>query len=378
MEDQMENRLKSFILGGFECSTHRRFDGRRLDMIDATGHDKFAEQDYQRLAKLGIGAARDGLRWHLIETSPGQYDFSSATSQLLAAERAGILVIWDLFHYGYPDDLDIFSPEFVERFTDYASAFARFHLKTLGRAPIVVPINEISFFAWIAGDAGEFYPFEKDRDDELKLQLVRSAIAGVKAMRDIVPGTFVISSEPAVNVIARPEEPWFSEEAEAYRRSQFQALDMLTGRLHPELGGEPTMLDMVGINYYPHNQWFYPDREMISISDPLYRPLNEIIAEVYERFDLPILITETGTEDDRRVDWLSYVVRESRAAIAAGVDLQGICLYPILNHPGWVDERHCYNGLWDYADDEGGRDIYEDLAVVVRNSLGNTKARAAR
>ena len=47
----------------------------------------------------------------------------------------------------------------------------------------------------------------------------------------------------------------------------------------------------------------------------------------------------------------------------AGVQMEGICLYPIVNHPGWVDDRHCYNGLWDYADKDGNREIYEPLAL---------------
>jgi beta-glucosidase/6-phospho-beta-glucosidase/beta-galactosidase len=363
--------LQSFILGGFECSTHRRFDGRRLDMIDATAHDRFALQDYQRLSQLGIGSARDGLRWHLIETAPGKYDFSSVEKQLKAAESTGVRVIWDIFHYGYPDDLDIFSAEFPERFASYASAFASYHRSVTGRAPAVVPINEISFYSWIAGEEGKFHPYGADRGDELKLQLVTSAIAGIKAMRSIEPDTFVMTSEPAVNVISRPEEPWFAEEAENYRRSQYQAIDMLTGLLDPHLGGEPSLVDMIGVNYYPHNQWFFPDREMVPMEDPLYRPLSDILAEVYERYDTPLLISETGTEDERRTPWFRYVVEESRRAINAGVDLRGICIYPIVNHPGWVDERHCYNGLWDYADEWGDRPIFEPLAQEIRSSLGN-------
>ena len=65
----------SYLMGGFECSTHRRFDGRRLDMIEATCHERFADEDYQRLADLGMTTARDGLRWHLIESEPGVDDF---------------------------------------------------------------------------------------------------------------------------------------------------------------------------------------------------------------------------------------------------------------------------------------------------------------
>jgi beta-glucosidase/6-phospho-beta-glucosidase/beta-galactosidase len=369
--------LQSFILGGFECSTHRRFDGRRLDMIDATAHDRFALEDYRRLTQLGIGAARDGLRWHLIETTRGKYDFSSVEMQLIAAETTGVRVIWDLFHYGYPDDIDIFSAEFPDRFAAFAAAFASYHRRVTGRAAAVVPINEISFYSWIAGEEGKFHPYAVDRGDELKLQLVRSAITGIKAMRSVEPDTFIMSSEPAVNVISRPEEPWFAVEAENYRRSQYQAIDMLTGLLDPHLGGETSLIDMIGVNYYPHNQWFFPDREMVPMEDPLYRPLGDILREVYERYDTPLVISETGTEDERRRPWFRYVVDESRRAINAGVDLRGVCIYPIVNHPGWVDERHCYNGLWDYADERGERPIFEPLACEIRSSLGNTATRAA-
>jgi hypothetical protein len=46
---------------------------------------------------------------------------------------------------------------------------------------------------------------------------------------------------------------------------------------------------------------------------------------------------------------------ECITALERGCDLHGITLYPILNHPGWSDDRHCHNGLWDYADATGHR-----------------------
>ena len=39
--------FSSFVIGGFECSTHRHQDGRRLDLIAATGHDTNAESRLQ-------------------------------------------------------------------------------------------------------------------------------------------------------------------------------------------------------------------------------------------------------------------------------------------------------------------------------------------
>ena len=101
--------FKSFFQAGFECSTHRRrHDSRRLDLTAATYHDIHALADYQTLADLDIRTVRDGLRWHLIETSPGKYDFSGVRPMFAAAHDTDMQVIWDLWHYGWPDDIDLF------------------------------------------------------------------------------------------------------------------------------------------------------------------------------------------------------------------------------------------------------------------------------
>src|SRR4051794_617098 len=84
----------SFFLGGFECSSHRLNSGRRLDMLTATRHIEFAAADYRRLRAAGIRAARDGLRWHVIEKTPGNYDFSSAEPLIQAAGDEEVSVVW--------------------------------------------------------------------------------------------------------------------------------------------------------------------------------------------------------------------------------------------------------------------------------------------
>ena len=66
--------FRSFVMGGGESSSHRREDGRQLDLIAATRHDEQALEDYELLRTHGIGTVRDALRWHLIEAAPGRYD----------------------------------------------------------------------------------------------------------------------------------------------------------------------------------------------------------------------------------------------------------------------------------------------------------------
>jgi beta-glucosidase/6-phospho-beta-glucosidase/beta-galactosidase len=366
--------LKSFFGGGFECSTHIRRSGKRLDLIAATRHDEFALRDYQRLQQQDLRVAREGVRWHLVEAKPGRYDFSTVLPIVNAAHATGTQVIWDLCHFGWPDHLDIFKADFVERLANYGAAFAKWLADKLEGPAFFVPMNEISFFSWAGGDEGSMYPFVKGRGFELKTQLVRATIETINAIRTESPSARFVQIDPIIHVVADPKHPEEREAAEAYRLSQFQAFDMLEGRLCPELGGSENYLDLIGVNFYPHNQWYYNLKNYRRIrkfrpvprSNPLYRPFREMLKEAHERYHKPLFIAETGAEGRPRRSWFRYVCEETQAAIQTGTAIQGICLYPIVNHPGWLDDRHCENGLWDYPDENGNRQIYKPLAAELR------------
>src|SRR5678815_4677914 len=352
----------SFFQGGFECSTHRLRSGKRLDEIAATRHDTFARLDYLRLLQRGMRTAREGLRWHLIEASAGKYDFASALGLMRAADETGVQLIWDLCHYGWPDWLDIFEPRFVDSFAKLAHEFAKLLKEESDRLPIICPINEISFFSWAAGELAHMNPYALGRGDELKEQLVRASIAATEAIWNVNPEARIAQIDPVINVLPEdPANPMQVKAAEAYRLSQYEAWDMIGGRMKPELGGNEKYLDIIGVNYYVHNQWILGGSS-VAPDNPRYRPFREIVQEVYQRYQRPLFVAETGIENEARPAWLRYIGSEVRAAIMSGTPIEGICLYPILNHPGWEDDRHCHNGLWDYPNDSGEREIYIPLA----------------
>lgn len=366
----------SFFMGGFECSIHYAAPGRRLDMIAATRHDELAAEDYRRLASFGMRVARDGLRWHLIESRPGRYDFDSVRPMVRAALETGIQVIWDLLHFGWPDHVDVFAPEFPERLAALAHGFAQVIAEEGDPHPAVAPVNEISFLSFAAGEAGFFPPYANGRGDELKRQLVAASLAAGRAFRAVHPHARLIHTDPIIHVVTRPDRAQDRAAAAAHADAQYHSWDMIAGRRNPELGGTLDDLDVLGVNYYIHNQWYYPGGHgsMVNPSSPLYRPVSEMLVEVHRRYGRPMFIAETGIEDEARAPWLAYMCHESRAAIHAGADLRGLCLYPIVNHPGWSDDRHCYNGLWDYADESGeraydeplGREIQKQSAIMRR------------
>jgi beta-glucosidase/6-phospho-beta-glucosidase/beta-galactosidase len=305
--------------------------------------------------------AREGLRWHLIETAPGHYDFSSAQRILEAAQKEGIEIIWDLLHFGWPDFLEIFEPRWVDSFGNFAAAFCRMLRSEITEPALLAPVNEISFLSWAGGDKGYLNPFATGRGAELKRQLVRGAIRASQRILDELPTARLVSPEPVIHISGDPKNDEDVRQAAEYTSAMYEAWDMVSGRAQPELGGEERFLDVIGVNYYDSNQW-WNFGATIWRHQPEYRPFREILLEVYQRYRRPMFVSETGTEEADRPGWLAYVAGEVQAARQAGASLQGICLYPILNHPGWNDDRHCFNGLWDYAGPSGQREIYQPLA----------------
>ena len=46
--------------------------------------------------------------------------------------------------------------------------------------------------------------------------------------------------------------------------------------------------------------------------------------------------------------------------------VEGICLYPVLSHPGWDNDRYCPNGLLEMEPKHGRRPVHQPLARELR------------
>ena len=105
---------------------------------------------------------------------------------------------------------------------------------------------------------------------------------------------------------------------------------------------------------------------MIHPDSPYYRPLHDLLGEVYLRYGRPMMLSETGAEGDNRGPWLEAVCSEVDKALAAHIPLEGVCLYPVVDYPGWDNDRHCPTGLLGLPDINGHRPVYAPLASVLR------------
>jgi beta-glucosidase/6-phospho-beta-glucosidase/beta-galactosidase len=359
MSKHLGTPFASFLQAGFECSSHRRQDGVRLDLLRATGHDKHVLGDYRQCRQLGFRTLRDGLRWHLIEKVPGKYDWSSWLPALEAAEETGMQVIWDLFHYGSPDHVDQAGGDFPERFTEFALAALDMHRSIAKRPPLVCPLNEINFLSW-AVDDGYFPPVGSGEIGWFKRQLVRTAIAAARAIKQHRPETTIVWAEPLIHIAPHDRRRRTMRAAAQNLQGMYEAYDWILGLAEPELGGDPSLADVIGLNFYPHNQWYYQG-PTVPMGHHEYRPLADMLVEFASRYGKPVFIAETGAEGSGRPAWLHYVCDEAREAQRRGTRVEGICLYPITAYPGWDNSRHAETGLLSSIMSDGSRHVYEPL-----------------
>lgn len=320
--------FRSFFLAGFESAMARH--------DPATAHARQIDADYRRLREVGIRAAREAVRWPEVDRK-GHYDFSSVVPFLEAANDHRIDVIWDLFHDGYPPDLDPFQPVFIHRFASYCAAAARFiQARTTGTCWFT-PINQPSYFAWAGGETGRVAPHRIGEGYDLKIVLARAAIAGINAIRSVCPGARMVNVDPLYHQV--PPTGTFDryEECESFNHGAvFESWDLLSGRLMPELGGSREHLDIIGINYSALNQWQIGAQERpLAADDDRRVPLRRLVRRVWERYGGELMITQTSQASDLSPAWVAEVELECEAILGEGIPLRGVCLHPHLGTTAW-------------------------------------------
>jgi beta-glucosidase/6-phospho-beta-glucosidase/beta-galactosidase len=350
--------FKSFVMAGFECTYARTEKNYRLDMLSATQHDIRCRDDYRLLKELGIYTVREGLAWNQIDDGSGNYDFGRFEEMMAVAGEENMQQIWDLNHFDYPDYLDPFSDEFVSAFGRYARQAVRIMKKHLPDPLWVIPINEMSFFAWIGADQGKWAPFTKGSKNGLafKKQLARATMAAIDSIRQEHDPVRFIISDPFMRRVARePASKGAKRHATIFNTVvRFEAWDILSGLAYPELGGAMRYLDVVGVNYYLHNQeWVlskphHIGHQMMDWESDDRISFADMLSTIHERYSRPLIVSETGSFGNKRADWWKRTFAEVDEAVAFGLPVHGVCAYPVLDRLDAVNYLLPESGIWDF------------------------------
>src|SRR4051812_36194659 len=113
-----------------------------IDQFQWTQHDKYWRDDFKRVAhELGCGWLRYSVPWHVLEATPGVFDWKWSDERFAAARELGLELILDLAHFGTPTWLpDAFGDvDFPVALESFSRAFAT---QYPGVIHSISPVNE--------------------------------------------------------------------------------------------------------------------------------------------------------------------------------------------------------------------------------------------
>jgi hypothetical protein len=300
----------------------------RQDEVKLIRHDEFLEEDYRLMVSAGCVGIRDAARWYLSNPAPGVYDWTWLDQVVSAAESHQLKLYLDLWHYGYPDWLNILSPEAPMYFADFARQIAR-------RYPSLeyyCVCNEPSLLVELGGRKGKWSPFLHKTDaTAFRHQVSRMIIEASKAVLDVKPDAVLIIPEPWHATDRSPED------------EQAAVLDTVLGLRDPQLGGCDDLVSMIGLNHY---------------RDSTLPPFHRLLINAQKRWpDKQLWITETSGPPRgwQQTEWFWWMMAEARLAAMSGIDIPVFTWAPAISMYDWVEEEvQLHNGIW-IIDDSGRR-----------------------
>ena len=299
----------------------------RQDEVRLIRHDEFLEADYQLLAATGFLGVRDAAWWYISHPAPNTFDWTWLDRVVAAAEKFHLKLYLDLWHYGYPDWLDILSPEAPLHFADFARRIAQ-------RYPSLAyycVCNEPSLLVEMAGKQGLWSPFLYEADPAaFRRQVSRMIIEASKAILEVKPDAVLIIPEPWHATDRIPED------------DQAAVLDMVLGLRDPELGGCSDLVTIIGLNHY---------------RDSTLPPFHRLLINAQKHWPSKQLwVTETSGPPTgwQQAEWFWWMLAETRLAAMSGVNIPVFTWAPVISMYDWVDETlQLHNGIWII--DENGR-----------------------
>jgi hypothetical protein len=300
----------------------------RQDEVRLIRHDEFLESDYELLVAAGCVGVRDAAWWYVSHPAPGVYDWTWMDRVVTAAETYKLKLYLDLWHYGYPDWLDIFSPDAPMHFADFARQIAQCYPSL----EYYCVCNEPSLLVEMGGRHGQWGPFlHEDEPATFRRQVSRMIIEASRAILEVRPEAVLILPEPWHATDRIPED------------DQAAVLDTVLGLRDPELGGSSELVTIIGLNHY---------------RDSTLPPFHRLLIDAQKRWPTKQLwVTETSGPPTgwQQAEWFWWMLAETRLAALSGVNVPVFTWAPAISMYDWVDETlQLHNGIW-IIDEDGKR-----------------------
>ncbi len=359
------------LWGGIECTINRINDSY-LDQLEYANHYR-RENDLSLIAGLGIKTLRYPILWERHQPNPeAEIDWSWTEKQLSFLTSHGIKPIAGLVHHGSgPVYTNLLDENFSEELAKYAE-------KVATKFPWIeyyTPVNEPLTTARFSGLYGFWYPHAKNDVSFAKMLLnqIKGVVLAMQIIRRINPSAKLVQTEDLGKTYCSPSLQY---QANFENERRWLTYDLLCGNVKPghkmwdyflRLGIPKASLnfflknicppDIMGFNHYITSERFldedykkypsfthggnelqvYADVEAVRVPHEQPGGLSILLKEAWERFRLPMAITEVqlncGREDQAR--WLKEVWDICFKLNEEGLNIKAVTAWALLGSYGW-------------------------------------------
>jgi len=363
-------KSKIEIWGGLECSLNRVEDNY-MDQLVLSGHYARGKEDIKRFAELGLKALRYPVLWEKhapqIDTN---IDWSYSTARLNELNQAGIQPIVGLVHHGSgPKYADFFDGSFAQGLGEYARKVA----EQFPWVEYYTPVNEPLTTARFCGLYGHWHPHKANTLDFLKVLLAecKGTILAMQAIRKVNPNAKLVQTED----IGKTHSSYkLRYQADFENKRRWLSFDILAGKVNKKhslwnylmaeglkeedfefFAANPCPADIMGINYYITSERYidervekfpahaaggngkdiYSDVEAVRVGR--HQGPEVLFKEVWERFQLPIAVTEVHLHCTReeQLRWFKYIWTAVNKLKDEGADIRAITAWALLGSFDW-------------------------------------------
>ena len=376
------------LWGGIEC-TINRIDDTWLDQLDYSGHYT-RENDLSLFSNLGIKTLRYPILWEKHQPALNhKINWTWIEKRLNFLKDNGVTPIAGLLHHGSgPSFTNLLDENFPALFANYAEAVAT----KFPWLHFYNPINEPLTTARFSGLYGFWFPHKKNDRSFAKMLLnqMKGVVLAMQAIKKINPQAKLVQTEDLGKTYSTP---LLQYQARFENERRWLTYDLLCGKVKAShvmwkyfsrLGiPEKDLIfflenscppDILGFNHYVTSERFidenvkkyplhthggnelhtYADVETVRVAHNQPSGLKVLLQEAWERYKLPIAITEAqlncGREDQLR--WLKEVWEVCKELKEGGVDIKAVTAWALLGAYGWesllTSEKMLYEpGVFD-------------------------------
>lgn len=362
---------KPEIWGGIECTINRIQNNYR-DQLALLGHYDRAD-DINHIAQLGITTLRYPILWEYHQQTLNQdINWDWIENRLNLIQERNIIPIAGLVHHGSgPAFTNLQDKLFPYHLAEYAG-------KVATRFPSLeyyTPVNEPLTTARFSGLYGFWYPHAADDLSfaTMLINQVKGIVLAMDTIRKINPAAKLIQTE---DLAKTHSTSLLKYQADFENNRRWLTFDLLCGKvnqdhplwsyfLHVGIPEQELVFfqdntcipDIIGLNYYitseryldenldqypththgGNGQHSYADTEMVRIKDRKIDGFKALVKETWERYKLPIAITEVhlGCTREEQMRWLKEIRDEAHQLTQEGINLKAITAWSLLGAYDW-------------------------------------------